>query len=342
MDLDDLIILSNIIQKIPNIEVISMLEIYIFTTFALDISQSLNNLYSLDLSKTCLTVETSFELVILFESTPNLSQLILRKVALYEDTLYPIIEYIPNMKSLSLFDISYNMLSQNEVDLLDEIMLNKQDILQIYYQKINNIKKYYLEYSTSEDKTVVELLLSLHRNIQSYNTFEQLLQAIPTTVNSLVISMEYLTNKILEYISKIPNIKHSIGIIKFTHLFSCPTFSSDSLLNILNLLDSEIISSAIFQVYCINRNSIFFTVSNQYNQYRDINFNENLMKLSNYIDAHNLNRMIGKNNSLFIDDSRYTSKLILNRLSSIPHIHSLFMRSIFPIFMIINIRLFIK
>lgn len=121
MDLDDLKILSNIIQKIPNIEVISMLQIYIFTTFALDISQSLNNLYSLDLSKTCLTIETSFELVVLLENTPNLSQLILRKVTLYEDTLYPIIEYITNMKSLSLFDISYNMLSQNEVDLLDKL-----------------------------------------------------------------------------------------------------------------------------------------------------------------------------------------------------------------------------
>lgn len=121
MNLDDLKILSNIIQKIPNIEVISMLEIYIFTTFALDISQSLNNLYSLDLSKTCLTIKTSFKLVILLKTTPNLSQLILRKVALYEDTLYPIIEYITNMKSLSLFDISYNMLSQNEVDLLDKL-----------------------------------------------------------------------------------------------------------------------------------------------------------------------------------------------------------------------------
>lgn len=54
------------------------------------------------------------------------------------------------------------------------------------------------------------------------------------------------------------------------------------------------------------------------------------------MDIKNLNKMVGNNNSLFIDDS----KLLLNRALSIPHIHTLFIRSIFPILTLI--RLFIK
>lgn len=253
MDSDDFRILSNIIKKLPNIEAISLVEITTFSPFTLDISQNLNSLYLLDLSETCLTIDSSNELVKFLENTPNLSQLILSKVALYEDTLYPIIDYLPNMKKISLVDISYNMLSQYEVDILDRLMLNKQGILQIYYQRNNSIKKYYLEYSINEDNTVVEIISSIHKNRKSYNTFQKLLEILPNTVESLGISIEYLTNELLEYISKIPKIKQNITNIFFTHLFSSPKYSSDYLLYILNLLDSEIISSAIFEVYCIKK-----------------------------------------------------------------------------------------
>lgn len=128
MKLNDFKILSNIIQKIHNIEAISLTEVATFSTFTLGITHSMNSLKSLDLSKTCLSIESSQKLVKCLKNTPNLSQLILSKVALYEATLYPIIDYLPNMKNLSLFDISYNMLSQTDANVIDRLMLYNHNL----------------------------------------------------------------------------------------------------------------------------------------------------------------------------------------------------------------------